>query len=217
LIRWFGDLPIERKLRVVIVVPAMAAFATAIGMHFVTNLLHMRDDLQWSAARVARVTGVSTIDALRLGDDKAALKSIGGLRDEWLVSDAEVLAPDGRVLARYDRGRNEAVLGGSPAQKSSAMPHVKPSTDPQHPQLYLQGNQFHLVATIVRNEQVLGFVHILVPLEVMYPDWGGYALITLAAIAAAMLTSYWLAARLQQQISGPIVNLAKIMQRVSSE
>jgi hypothetical protein len=111
LIRWFGDLPIERKLRVVIVAPAMAAFATAIVMHFVANLLHSRDDLQWSAARVARVTGVSTIEALRQGDGKAALKSMSGLRDEWLVSGAEVLAPDGHMLARYDRARNEALLG----------------------------------------------------------------------------------------------------------
>jgi two-component system sensor histidine kinase/response regulator len=217
LIRWFGDLPIERKLRVVIVAPAMAAFATAIVMHFVTNLLHLRDDLQWSAARVARITGVSTIEALRQGDDKAALKSMNGLRDEWLVSDAEVLAADGHVLARYGRGRNEVVLGAPPPQKSSALPYVRPSADPQHPRIYLQDSQFHVVATVVRNGQVLGFVHILVPLEVMYPDWRGYVLITLAAIAAAMLTSYWLAARLQQQISGPIVNLAKTMQRVSSE
>jgi two-component system, sensor histidine kinase and response regulator len=217
LIRWFGDLPIERKLRVVIVVPAMAAFATAIIMHFVTNLLHLRDDLQWSAARVARVTGVSTLEALRQGDDKAALKSMSGLRDEWLVSDAEVLAPDGRVLARYGRARNEVLLATQPAQRPTAAPYVTPSADPQHPQLYFQGGHFHVVATVARNEQVLGFVRILVPLEVMYPDWGGYALITLAAIAAALLTSYWLAARLQQQISGPIVNLAKTMQRVSTE
>jgi two-component system, sensor histidine kinase and response regulator len=217
LIRWFGDLPIERKLRVVIVVPAMAAFATAIVMHFATNLLHLRDDLQWSAARVARVTGVTAIEALRRGDDKAAIQSMSGLRDEWLVSDAQVLAPDGRLLARYGRERNEVVLGSPPALKTSAMPLVSPSADPQHPRLYLQGKQFHLVATVVHNDQVIGFVHILVPLEVMYPDWRSYILITLAAIAAATLTSYWLAARLQQQISGPIVNLAKTMQRVSSE
>ena len=70
---------------------------------------------------------------------------------------------------------------------------------------------------MVRNDQVQGFVHILVPLEVLYPDWRGYVLITLAAIAAAVLTAYWLAARLQHQISGPIVNLAHTMQRVSLE
>ena len=170
MIRWFGDLPIERKLRVVIVVPAMAAFATAIVMHFATNLLHLRDDLQWSTARVARVTGVSTIEALRQGDDTAALKSMNGLRDEWLVSDAEVLTPEGHVLARYGRRRNEVVLGAPPAQKSSALPYLNPFADPQHPRIYLQDYQFHIVATVVHNDQVLGFVHILVPLEVMYPD-----------------------------------------------
>src|SRR5882762_3882355 len=37
------------------------------------------------------------------------------------------------------------------------------------------------------------------------------------SIAAAILISYWLAARLQKQISGPIVNLAHTMQRVSVE
>jgi two-component system, sensor histidine kinase and response regulator len=217
LIRWFGDLPIERKLRVVIVVPAMAAFATAMITHFVTNLLHTRDDLQWSAARVARVIGVSTIEALRQGDEKAALRSMSGLRDEWLVSDAEVLAPDGHVLAHFGRAGNEVALAAQPAQRPSATAHVVPSADPQHPQLYMQDGQFHVVASIVRKDQLLGFVHILVPFEVLYPDWRSYALITLAAIAAALLTSYWLAARLQQQISGPIVNLAKTMQRVSSE
>jgi len=89
LIRWFADLPIERKLRVVIMVPAMVAFGIAMLMHFVTNAL--------------------------------------------------------------------------------------------------------------------------------YPDWPGYLLITVAAVAAALGASHWLAARLQQQISGPIVNLAHTMQRVSAE
>jgi hypothetical protein len=46
LIRWFADLPIERKLRVVITVPAMAAFAIAMLMHLATNLLHLRADMQ---------------------------------------------------------------------------------------------------------------------------------------------------------------------------
>jgi two-component system sensor histidine kinase/response regulator len=217
LIRWFADLPIERKLRVVIMVPAMAAFATAMIMHLATNLLHLRDDLQWSAARVARVTGVSTIEALRLGDDKAASKAMSGLRDEWLVSDAEVLAANGQRLASYHRGQNDVHLEAAATKNALAISYTAQAADPQHSRLYLQAGQFHIIATIARNGQVLGFVHFLVPLEVLYPDWRGYALITLAAIAAAVLTSYWLAARLQQQISAPIVNLAQTMQRVSSE
>jgi len=45
LIRWFADLPIERKLRVVIMVPATVAFAIALTMHVATNLLHLREDM----------------------------------------------------------------------------------------------------------------------------------------------------------------------------
>jgi two-component system sensor histidine kinase/response regulator len=217
LIRWFADLPIERKLRVVILVPAIAVFAVAMIAHIAMNVLHLRGDLQWSAERVARVTGASTIDALRHGDADAALKAMNGLRDEWLVSDAEVLAADGRTLATYRRGQHEAHLESAADKNSPANPHVIPAVDPQHPQLYLQGSQFNIIAAVARNGKVLGFVHILVPFEALYPDWPGYLVITLAAIAAAVLTAYWLAARLQQQISGPIVNLAHTMQRVSSE
>ena len=216
MIRWFSDLPIERKLRVVIMVPAGAVFAVAMAAHIAMNLLHLRDDLQWSAARVARTTGVTTIDALRHGDDKTALQAVQGLRDEWMVSDAEIYTPGGRRLATYRRSQNDARL--EPASTPQPATRVRaPLPDPEHPRLSLQGTHFHLTAAVVRDSAPLGFVHILVPLEVLYPDWQGYLLITLAAIVAALLTAYWLAARLQQQISGPIVNLARTMQRVSTE
>jgi len=217
LIRWFADLPIERKLRVVILVPAIAVFAVAMIMHCAANVLDLRNALQWSAARIARVTGAGTIEALQNGDGAAALKIMRGLRDEWLVSDAEVLGSDGRKLASYHRGQNDVHLEAAGAEKSAAMPRAAPPADPQHPQMFFQGGRFHIIAAVARNGQVQGFVHILVPLQVLYEAWPSYVLIALAAIVAAVLSAYWLAARLQQQISGPIVNLANTMKRVSSE
>jgi two-component system, sensor histidine kinase and response regulator len=217
LIRWFADLPIERKLRVVILVPAIAVFAVAMIVHVAMNLMHLRDDLLWSASRVARVTGASTIDALRQGDGTAALKAVGGLREEWLVSDADILAANGRRIATYRRGKSDAQLESTASQNALAISRSMPVVDPQHPQLYLRGTQFHIIAAVARNGDVMGYIDILVPFEVVYPEWPAYLLITLAAIVAAVLSANWLAARLQQQISGPIVNLAQTMQRVSLE
>jgi two-component system sensor histidine kinase/response regulator len=217
LIRWFANLPIERKLRVVILVPAIAVFAVAMIVHIAMNLMHLRDDLLWSAARVARVAGANTIDALRLGDDETALKAVGGLRDEWLVSDATVLSLTGQRLARYQRGQNVARLEPAAVKNVLAGSGSLPLVDPQQPRMYLRGSQFHIMAAVLRNDGVLGYIDILVPFEVVYPEWPAYLLITLAAILAAVLTSNWLAARLQQQISGPIVNLAHTMQRVTLE
>ena len=217
MIRWFGDLPIERKLRVVILAPAGAVFAVAMIAHIAMNLLHLRSDLLWSAARVARTTGAGTIDALRLGDEAAALQAMGGLRDEWMVGAAEVLAADGQKLAGYRRSRDDARLEPAAARNAAAIARSLPRADPQGPQVHLRGREIHISMAVVRSGETLGFIDILVPLAVLYPDWSAYLLITLAAIAAAVLAANWFAARLQQQISGPIVNLAHTMQRVSSE
>jgi hypothetical protein len=216
LIRWFADLPIERKLRLVVLVPTMGVFAVAMIAHFAINLLHLRDDLEWSAARVARITGAGTIEALRLGDEKAALRAMSALRDEWLVSDADLLAANGRTLATFRRGHREAQLESAAAQNAVAIPREAPAIDPNNPPLYFQAGQFHIIAPVVRDQQILGYIHILVPLEVMYSGWPGYLFMTLAAIAAAVLTAYWLAARLQEQISAPIVNLAQTMLKMKS-
>ena len=217
MIRWFADLPIERKLRAVAVVPAIAVFAVAMIAYIAMNLLHLRNDLLWSAARIARVNGVAAIEALRVGDNAGALKAMNGLRDEWLVSEAEILAPNGQTLGTYRRTQNIARVEPAAEENSVALPHSEQSVDLQYPRIYLQDRRLHIIAAVVHKDQVLGSIRILVPLEVMYPDWPSYILITLAASVAAVLTAYWLAARLQQQISGPIVNLAHTMQRVSSE
>ena len=197
--RWFTDLPIERKLRVVITLPAMAVFAIAMIMHVATNLLHLRADMQQRAAGIARATGVRTIESLGHGETAAAISALGSLRDEPMVDVAEVYLADGRKIAAYDRAANGVLLN--------------PSSEPAR----AHGNQFQITASATHEGAVLGRVRILVPLAALYPDWRGYALIGLAAIAAAIFTSYWLAARLQRQISGPIVNLAQTMQRVSVE
>ena len=97
--RWFADLPIERKLRVVITVPAMAAFAVAILMHVATNLLHLRADMKQRAAGIARTAGVSAIEALGRGDTAAAISALVALRDEPSVDFAEVYLPDGQRIA----------------------------------------------------------------------------------------------------------------------
>jgi len=207
LTRWFADLPIERKLRIVITVPAMAAFAIAMVMYIATNLLHVRADMQQRAAGIARAAGVSTIEALRLGETTAAINALSALRDESMVNVAEVYLSDGQKLATYDRATNEVQLERHATGKQF---------DPNSTQFLVHGN-LQITVPATRAGAVLGYVQILVPLVALYPDWRGYAVITLAAIAAAILVSYWLAARLQKQISGPIVNLAHTMQRVSSE
>ena len=208
MIRWFADLPIERKLRVVIMVPAMIAFGIALAMHIATNFLHLREDMLRRASRVARIIGPSVIAQVEAGDRQSAAKALNVLRDEPMVSVAEVFLPNGKRLATYRRAESDPISGSAGA----TLP-----LDPDGPKLFARGGHIHITAPVVHEGRVLGFIHIVVVLDALYPGWPGYLLIILTAIAAAVGVSYWLAARLQQQISGPIVNLAHTMKRVSSE
>src|SRR6202034_1192483 len=105
LFRWLADLPIERKLRVVISVPAMGAFAIALIMHVATNVTHVRDEMQRRATRSARGRAVNVIDSLRPGDAAAATRALADLRAEGLLSGVDVFLADGRNLATFARGR----------------------------------------------------------------------------------------------------------------
>jgi TMAO reductase system sensor TorS len=218
LFRWFADLPIERKLRLVITVPALAAFAIALVLHVATNLMHVREDTRLRATRIARVVGVDVLQAVESGDTDAALKSLGGLRSETLVTGVDISLPDGRKLASYHRGPGDVQLEPIARGKAAfVLPTPADAGRAQEPILHLQSDGIHVTVAAVQNGKLIGWVRVVAPLSAIYNDWPGYLWIAAAAIAAALFSAFWFAARLQQQISGPIVNLAQTMRRVSSE
>ncbi len=212
MIRWFEDLPIERKLRVVIMVPAMAAFVVAILMHIATNVMHLREEMLRRADIVARVTGSAVLADVAAGDDASAIKSLQALRDDPLVGSAEILRANGSRVGTYSRKADAAFLEPTGSAAVNADLSVVPT-----PSIHMRYGHINVIAAVMDGGRLLGFVHIASPIEALYPDWPGYVLITLAAVTLAVMVSYWLVARLQLQISSPIVNLAQTMKRVSLE
>src|SRR5208282_2150924 len=122
-----------------------------------------------------------------------AEKALNVFRDEPMVSVAEVFLPNGKRLATYRRAASDPISGSAGA----TLP-----LDPAGPKLFARGGHIHITAPVVQEGRVLGFIHIVVVLDALYPGWPGYLLIILTGIAAAVGVSCWLAARLQQQISG---------------
>jgi two-component system sensor histidine kinase/response regulator len=180
-------------------------------------VLHLRQEMLRRAALVANVTGSAVLADAAAGDAASAVKTLQGLRDDPLVSTAEVFRADGSKVGAYDRKADVAYLEPVSASAADGEPVSTPATATPRPGIHLHYGQFNVIVAVVHEGRLLGFVHIAAPIEALYPDWPGYVLITFGAVAAAVLVSYWLAARLQQQISSPIVNLAQTMKRVSLE
>jgi hypothetical protein len=168
LFRWFADLPVERKLRVLITIPAMAAFAIAMLMHLATNLMHLHADMQERAEGIARTAGIAVIQAAQNHDSQTALEALRVLRDDPIVDVAEVYLANHRRFAAYDRISNDASLDAGETPRAS----------PDVGQLLVEGRQLQITVPATRSGAVLGYVRILVPLSALYPDWRGYALVT---------------------------------------
>ena len=180
----------------------MAAFAVAMLMHIATNLLHLARICNSGRCASRARPEPPPRRRLRKGDGVDAGLAMGSLRDEAMINAAEVYSPRGERVALYDRPGNHLYL-----QDRAAHFDLRD----------LPARGLGVSAPISRDGSQAGYVRIWVPLAALYPDWQGYAIIALTAVAAATLISYWLAARLQKHISGPIVNLARTMARVSTE
>ncbi len=198
--RWFADLPIERKLRVAIMVPVTVAFGIALVMHVAANLLHLREDVLRRSSRVARVIGADVIVQAEANDAAGVARTLRVLADEPLVNGLEVFLRDGRRVASY----------GSVDSKSPPPPPVS------RPDLSFRDGRLQVTAPVLRDGRLLGSIRILVLPTILSGDWPGYLIITLLGIAAAAWVSHWLAAGLRRQISGPILELAAAMKKVSS-
>jgi two-component system sensor histidine kinase/response regulator len=212
LIRWFANLPIERKLRLAITVPAMSAFAAAALLHVVAMVVHMREDLLQRADWMARSVGAPAIAALQGGDPGLAIGDLEALRGDASVSRVDLSSPQRQPLAVFDRASNETrlVRPGDTAAADSAPAGAAAA-------IAIGAGVYHVTVPVMSNGATLGYLTLYVPLSAVYPALRAYTIVTLVVVLAGLLASYWLAARLQRQISGPIINLAGTMSRVSRE
>jgi TMAO reductase system sensor TorS len=187
-------------------------------MHLATNVMHIREDMRGRAERIARVAGVDAIQAIEAGDADAAVKAMGSLRNERLVTSVDVSLPDGRRLATYRRDTDDIKLEpGAQGKAPSGVSAAATTGAHQAAALDLKPDGVHVTAAAEQNGKIVGWVQVVAPLSAVVEDWPGYLWMSAAAAAAALFSAFWFAARLQQQISGPIVNLAQTMRRVSEE
>ena len=208
--RWFADLPIQRKLRVAIVMPAAIAFLIAMGIHVAGEWSHFRTEVRDRATALARFVGANTAVAMQKHDERRAYEVLLALRHEPFVSTAEIFLPDGSRLGGY---RSSITSEELEAHHAAPLDGFDPSAVRQ----VLDASFLTLTVPVEADHRLAGYVRIQTPLAPLYADVRDYAWLALLVMVAAVILGYLIVARLEHRISGPIVNLAKTMKRVSLE
>ncbi len=194
---------IQRRLTGIILLTSAVALLVASVAFIVIDLRGMRAAMVRDLASQARNIDYNSTAPLLFGNNEETAESLESLRKFGpSVTAAAVYDIDGNVFARYLR--DGSVLWENP---------TLPARD-EHRFTRQHLDYFH---TIVWEGDKLGTVYLRSDLSELTARLQRYAVIVAAILAVCFLLAYFLSAVLQRTISKPILRLADVMHKVSSD
>lgn len=193
------NVPLRRKLTLMVLMTSgLALLLTGIGF-FTTQLITSRQTIVRQLNTLSAVIATNSTAALAFNDHSAAQETLAAFRAAPNVVAAGLYDSDGELFASYP----------SPLD-SAALPNA-PSEDNWHSEDgYLVGAR-----AVAQGDSRLGTLVLKFDMSVVYAQLKVYGLIAAAVMCLAMLAAYLLSRILQQQVSQPILQLARTARAVS--
>ena len=193
------DLPIQRKLRVVVLATCTVALIVACGVLFGLQFLLSRNDYARDLTAAARLIGHYAPAVLAKGDVEDARSLIAPLKTKPTVIGAAIAFPDGRALASFGE------TGPSPDATREAGVHQ-------------DGARFACVFPVLESNQRVGTV-------ILYGDYRAqaaqllriYAGLLVIVLTISFLVAVLVSWQLERVILDPIENLADAVHQIAAE
>jgi signal transduction histidine kinase/ActR/RegA family two-component response regulator len=195
--RWFGRLPVHRKLVAMALFVSTAALLTASLGLMVLDVGLYRVNAQRDTAALARIVADNSAAAVAFSDPGAAEQTLSSLRAQGPVTRACIYLLDGTLFAGYAR-ETGGICPEGPAETESLA-------------------RFGALVPIAQGGAPWGWVYV----ERDLSDLGARLAVTAAAAAGMLLLAaalaFALAQRLTRSVSGPIAALAAAARRVGHD
>ncbi len=206
--RLLSQLPLRFKLVAVAMMTAGAALLVTFLAETATHLMVYQRDIARDLATLAKITGENSRSAVVFGDAKAATGILRSLQARPDILAGYILTRDGSVFAQY---RSERIdWDGLPRTSRLGRPLPQLAGDYQ-----VEDDQMDIARAIVLDGERIGTLYLQASLSAAADEavwrntsWGACLLLILVA-------TYFLAARLQRIVSGPILDLAATAQEVT--
>ena len=193
------DIPIKRKLKLVILLTSSLALLLMGSALIIYERATFRNGLALHMGVLAQIIGANSTAALAFDDSKNASEILAALLAEKQIQAAAI----------YDR--NGVMFTSFPDKIPLSQFPPNPGPD---------GHTFHraslvMFQPILQEGTRLGTVYLQADLEEMYSRFRVYGLLLILVAVFASLGAIALSARLQQGISRPILELARVAVAVS--
>ncbi len=194
------NLPIRRKLILIIVLTSAIVMLLARGAFFTYEFLTFRRAIVRHLSTLGEIVATNSTAALAFDNEEDAKAILSALKAEPHLVACAIYDRQGRLYVHY------------PAELSAAGVPVVPGADGyQFANSYLVGFQ-----PIVQKDRRLGTLFLKLDTGVIIREWLTVSLqIGLIVLAVALLVAYLLSRSLQKQVSQPILTLAETARVIS--
>jgi signal transduction histidine kinase/DNA-binding response OmpR family regulator len=198
----FRNLSIRRKLTLIIMLTSSIALLLA-GVALISYArVRLQEDVAEQLDTEAAMIGANSTAALTFHDRHSAEEILAGIRADQHVLAACIYTIDGALFASYSRYNDQPCL----------LPR-----DPRAPGQYFDKDTLLLVQPIRFAGDTIGTIYLRSDMGEVYLLVKRYIVITGCVLAAALLVAFLLSAWLQQVISKPILDLARVARDISVE
>jgi signal transduction histidine kinase/ActR/RegA family two-component response regulator len=198
---WLDDVPVERKLRLAMLITSTLALMVAGGVFIAVEYVGYRRNIAHTVATLARLTANNSTAAIAFSDRPAAQQALDSLKAEPQIVGAALYDETGKIFAQY-------------SVTDSAMPRDLPATTLEHTTF----SRGHVDATypVIEGERRLGTLCLRATLEQMYARMEVYVIVVLGVIMSAFVVAWLVASSLQRTVSRPILELARTASAVAN-
>jgi signal transduction histidine kinase/ActR/RegA family two-component response regulator len=197
---WLQNLPLKRKLTLVILFTCSAVLLLACVILAAYQLVDSRRTIVGDSRVLADVIGKNTCAALAFQDDSSAKQTLLTLQSVPYVSAACLYDRHGNQFASYAQS-------GASVQFPS-----KPSADGHH----FEEGHLVLFHPVTLNGKRIGTIYLQTDLKGMYERLRVFGGVAILVLLGSLVVALVLATPLQKPISGPILHLTETVRDIAA-
>ena len=199
--RVFPNMSIRRKQMLIIMLISTVALLIACAIFVAHDVVSARAQMVNNVSVLAEAVGNNCSATIEFDDPKTAEDTLAALRAEPGIVYACVYTGKGKSFAVYNRTG---------------------STTFKPPPMQAEGHEFngdylYLFHPIVQRNQTVGTIFVASDLSELHERLERFLVIVCEMLAAALLVTFFLSARLHRVVTDPILHLAQVARTVTSE
>jgi len=191
----------EKLNRIVMLTTSVALLLAALGF-FLYDLLAFRHTEARELSSVADIIGANSTASLQFQDAATGRETLQTLSIDPRVVSAGLYTLEGKVFVSYYRDRDQR------------------ATLPDHPRVagnFFEKGQILIFRPILLDGKKIGTIFIQSDVQNLYDRLQQYGIITFMVLVISLLGAFLLSSQLQKAISSPLLHLAHLANRVSTE